>query len=116
MIELAWMLFAGVGLGFSLVALKDANDGVHAIHNRYNGRRVVARSYRRSEVITTAKQAVLLLMGLPFALNPEPVSLSPFVVALFALNLLGLIRTTLELLDRIRLRRMLDSQDSGDHV
>ena len=107
-IELAWILLAGTGLAVSLRGLWDAHEGTRAMRNRYNGRRIVARGYRRSEALTALKQLVLIAIGIPAVLNPEPVRLSPFVLALFALNLLGLARTTLEWRDRVVLRRMLD--------
>ena len=103
-----WFLLTGIGLAVSLRGLVDANEGARSIRNRYNGRRIVARGYRRSELLTTLKQLVLLALGIPSMLDPVPVSLSPFVLGLFALNLLGLTRTTLEWRDRVVLRRMLD--------
>ena len=107
-IEIAWFILAGTGLGVSLLGFTDAQRSVRSMRNRYNGRRVVARGFRRSEAITAVKQLVLLALGIPAMLNPEPVRLSPFVLGLFALNLLGLARTTLEWRDRVVLRGMLD--------
>lgn len=114
MIEILWLLIAGTGLAVSIRGLKDANDSVHSIRNRFNGRRIVARGYRRSEFITTLQQLVLIGLGVPAMLNPVPVSLSPFVLGLFALNLLGLARTTLEWRDRVVLRRMLDQYEEPE--
>lgn len=111
MIEVAWIFLATLGVVVSAVGVKHAHDGVRSPLNQHNGSRVVARGYRRGEALALVKQLVLLGLGIGPALDPTPVRLSPFVVALFAINLLGLVRSALELRDRNRLRQMRLEED-----
>ena len=104
-IELVWTLIATAGLVVAVWGFLDANADVHAVPNRTNGRRIIARGYRRDEAISVVIQAILLGIGLGPVIEPEPVRLSAFVVALIVVNLLLLARSLLAARDRLQVRR-----------
>lgn len=106
MIEMAWLALVTTGIVVSAIGLKHAHDGVRSPLNQHNGSRIVARGYRRGEALTLTMQLILFAMAVPALANPEPVKLSPFVLALFAINAGLLLRSAGDLVDRTRIRAM----------
>lgn len=107
MIELAWMAVAILTLLVALWSWLDANQGVRRMEGRARPLQIVAAGYRRGETFAIVKALVLILLGLPATLNPEPVRLTPFVVGLMGLSLLILVNSALHFRDRLLVRREL---------
>ena len=105
-IELIWTLLATAGLIVAVWGFLDANADVHAVPNRTNGRRIIARGYRRDEAISVMVQAILLGIGIGPVRDPEPVRFSVIVAGLLAINALLLVRSLLAARDRLRVRRI----------
>lgn len=66
---------------------------------------IIAQGYRRNETLRFLAHGVLLLLGMPAILNPEPVTISTFVTGLIAVNLFILSGSTGDAIDRWRIRR-----------
>ena len=107
MIEIAWMAVAVLALLVAAWGWQDANAGVQRMKGRTSSIQIVARGYRRGETFAIAKALVLIGLGLPATLNPEPVQPTPFVAGLMALSLLILVNSALHARDRLLVRRLL---------
>lgn len=106
-IEVVWMATAILALIVAVWGWLDANAGVQRMAHREEALQIVARGYRRGETFAIAKALVLLWLGLPASLNPEPVRLTPFVLGLMGLSLLILANSVLHFRDRLLVRRKL---------
>ena len=107
MIEVTWMAVAIVALLVAVWGWLDANAGVQRMKGRPEALQIVARGYRRGETFAIAKALVLLGLGLPSTLDPDPVRLTPFVLGLMSLSLLILANSVLHFRDRLLVRRKL---------
>lgn len=106
-IELAWMTVASTCLIVAVWSWLDANAGVQRMRGRDEALQIVARGYRRGEVFAIAKAVLLIVLGLPATLDPEPVRFSIFVVELMILSLLILANSVMHFRDRLLVRRKL---------
>lgn len=104
-IELLWTVMSATGMAVAAWGFFDAWADLRALGERANGRRIHAKGYRRDEGFSFAVHSILLAMGIGPLLNPAPVTLSGFVAALIAVNVLLLIRAILAARDRLEVRR-----------
>ena len=104
-IELAWTLLCLLGISVSVWGVRDANASVRVFEADGNGYLDMARGHRRAEIVRGLIHVILLTMGLPAALNPEPVRFSLFVAELMAVNVLLVLNSLLDLRLRLSERR-----------
>lgn len=106
MIEIVWGLICLAGILMALWGYGDASADLRTLGEDEYSLRVIARGYRRAEVVRFGVHVILLGISVPAMVNPAPVALSPFVSGLIAVNLLLLLNSTLDARDRLYVRRM----------
>jgi hypothetical protein len=113
MIEIVWMTIAFLALLVAVWGWLDANAGVQRMKGRAVTLQIIATGYRRGETFAIAKALVLIGLGVPATLSPEPTRWSPFVAALMLLSVMILLNSALHFRDRLNVRRELYRPPGG---